>query len=249
MIPQDFKDCRVAITGAGGGYGRDLALAFHRRGAKLFLSDRTASIVLPAELDAVDFEYCQADLTSDLDLQTLVARMLQSGTPDLLINNAGVYPFVNLMDATLEDFDAMLNVNLRAPFYLTQKIGGAMVERSRGAICNISSAAANVIRDNGAIYGASKAGLEHLTQAFALRFGSAGVRVNGVRPGLRGGDTIQHIPESHLSALTARSLLRRLATPGEVAEVVCFLCSDQATFITGEVLAVDGGARINRRAT
>lgn len=123
-----------------------------------------------------------------------------------------------------------------------------MAARGSAGICNMSSGAASVVRDNGAIYGASKAALEHLTRAFAVKLGPAGVRVNCVRPGLRGGDTMQSVPASHLARVGTNVPLRRLAAPGEVADVVCFLCSDAASFTTGETIAVDGGNGINRRS-
>lgn len=243
-----FAQRTVVITGAGGAYGSDIAAAFHCLGAKLILSDRVASLTPTAALPAGSFRYLRADLADAHSLNSLAEQILAEGAPDVLVNNAAVFPFADLMDMPLELFDSILNVNLRAPFYLSQKLGKVMARRGSGVICNISSGAASVIRDNGAVYGASKAALEHLTRAFALTLGSSGVRVNGVRPGLRGGDTAQDIPPSHLMRVGSAVPLGRLATPGEVAGVICFLCSDSASFVTGETIAVDGGNGINRRS-
>ncbi len=103
-----------------------------------------------------------------------------------------------------------------------------------------------MVRENGAVYGASKAALEQLTRAFAVRLGPDGVRVNAVRPGLRH-DTMNGMPNMHLQRVGSTVPLRRLAQPGEVTGVVAFLCSEAAAFITGETLSADGGNGINRR--
>jgi 3-oxoacyl-[acyl-carrier protein] reductase len=238
----------VLVTGAAGAYGRDIATVFHRLGARLILSDIGASPPTLPDLPVSSFRYLPADLADASSLKLLADQVLAEGAPDVLVNNAGVFPFDDLLSTSLDSFDRVVAVNLRAPFYLTQRLGVAMATRRTGAICNISSAAASVVRENGAVYGASKAGLEQLTRAFAIRLGRFGVRVNAVRPGLRSGDTVQQIPIEHLDRIAARVPLGRLARPGEVANIVCFLCSDSASFVTGEVIAADGGSAINRRS-
>lgn len=239
-----FHGQTVALTGAAGAYGRELAQAFQQQGARLLLSDTTADF--HSGLPPGTWDYCQADLAAAEGPDALADWLLAAGTPDVLVNNAGLFPFVDLMALPLPTFDMLLGVNLRAPFRLMQRLGGAMAQRGSGAICNISSGAASVVRENGAVYGASKAALEQLTRAFAVRLGPGGVRVNAVRPGLRG-DTLDAIPADHLQRVGTGVPLRRLARDGEVAGVVTFLCSDAAAFVTGETLAVDGGNAINRR--
>ncbi|HSV78997.1 MAG TPA: SDR family oxidoreductase [Ramlibacter sp.] len=240
----DYRGKTVAITGAAGGYGRELAAAFQLRGARLLLSDTVPSMA--DSLPESSSLYQQADLSTAAGIEALADWLLAQGTPDVLVNNAALFPFVDLMETPPDTVDAILGVNLRAPLRLMQRIGAAMAQRGAGAICNISSGAASVVRENGAVYGASKAALEHLTRAFAVRLGPEGVRVNAVRPGLRG-DTRDGIPAAHLQRVGAGVPLRRLAQPGEVGNVVTFLCSDAAAFITGETIAVDGGNGINRR--
>lgn len=241
-----FAGQTVAITGACGAYGRDLAQTFHRLGARLVLSDLAPMMVALPGLPDGSFHYLQADLREAAGTESLADQLLALGTPNVLVNNAGLFPFVDLLDTSLQTWDDMLGVNLRTPFRLMQRIGAAMAQRGSGAICNISSGAASVVRDNGAVYGASKAALEQLTRAFAVRLGPAGVRVNGVRPGLRH-DTMNGMPDQHLQRVGSTVPLRRLAQPGEVTAVVAFLCSEAAAFVTGETLAVDGGNSINRR--
>ena len=246
LNPRPFAGKLVVVTGAHGAYGREIAGAFLRQGAKLLLSDLSPSLIPSDELPLGSYTYFSADLSNAADLEALSENLLAHGTPDVLINNAGLFPFVDVLDMPLDAFDRVLNVNLRAPFRLMQRVGSAMAQRGSGAICNISSGAASVVRENGAVYGASKAGLEHLTRAFAVRLGPHGVRVNAVRPGLRG-DTRDPIPESHLQRVGSAVPLRRLARPGEVSNLVTFLTSDAAAFISGETIAVDGGNAINRR--
>lgn len=240
----DFAGKTVAITGAAGAYGRELAAAFHARGARLLLSDRIEAFDSP--LPSGDWLYSPADLSTAAGIERLADAWLSDAPPEVLVNNAALFPFIDLLEVTPEDARSIFSVNLQAPMRLMQRLGSSMAQRGSGVICNISSGAASVVRENGAVYGASKAGLEQLTRAFAVRLGPFGVRVNAVRPGLRS-DSLAGIPAAHMARVGSGVPLRRLAQDGEVASVVTFLCSDAAAFITGESVAVDGGNGINRR--
>jgi 3-oxoacyl-[acyl-carrier protein] reductase len=243
-----FQDRKVVITGAAGVYGRELAAAFAAEGATLFLTDReAASLAAPDSMPEDRVTRHAADLTADAAIDALVAAALAGGTPHILINNAGIYPFIPLMEVTPAEYDRIQSINARAPFRLMQGIGAAMAQAGRGSIVNISSTAAEVIRGNGVPYGASKCSLEYLSRAFALEFGPAGVRVNCARPGFAEGSAAVAMPAGYAEAITARGLLRRAIRPGEFAEAVLFLCSDAAGFITGTVLDSAGGGAINRR--
>jgi 3-oxoacyl-[acyl-carrier protein] reductase len=244
-----FQDQKVVITGAAGVYGRALAAAFAAEGATLLLSDRDAAALASAaaELSASRVALHAADLRDDAALDGLIAAAKAGGAPHVLVNNAGLYPFIPLMDVTPAEYDLILGVNTRAPFRLMQGIGAAMAEERRGSIVNVTSAAAEVIRGNGVPYGASKCALEYLTRAFAIELGPSGVRVNSARPGFAEGSALVSMPPGYADAIRARSLLGRASTPADFAGAVLFLCSDAAAFMTGAVLDIGGGGHINRR--
>jgi 3-oxoacyl-[acyl-carrier protein] reductase len=242
-----FAEQTVVITGAAGVYGRALAAAFATEGARLLLTDRepAALAAAAARLPAGQVTLHPADLTRDADLDALVAA---AGPAHVLVNNAGLYPFIPLMEATPAEYDLILGVNTRAPFRLMQGIGGAMAAAGRGgAIVNVTSSAAEVIRGNGVPYGASKCALEYLTRAFAIELGPRGVRVNSARPGFAEGSALVSMPPGYGEAIRARSLLGRSSEPADFAAVVLWLCSPEAGFVTGSVLDAGGGGHINRR--
>jgi 3-oxoacyl-[acyl-carrier protein] reductase len=244
-----FAQRKVVITGAAGVYGRALAAAFAAEGAALLLTDHdpAALAATAAPLPAARVTLHAADLRDDAALDGLVAAAVQGGAPHVLLNNAGLYPFIPLMEATPQEYDRIMDVNLRAPFRLMQGIGRAMAAAGRGAIVNVSSSAAEVIRGNGVPYGASKCALEYLTRAFAIELGGAGVRVNSARPGFAEGSAEVTMPEGYATAIRARALLPHVNRPEDFCAAILFLCSDEAAFITGSVLDAGGGGHINRR--
>lgn len=240
-----FSGRKVVITGAAGVYGRELAAGFAAEGAALLLVDREAAGLEAAAPAGATLHAC--DLADDAALDSLVAAANAGGAPHVLVNNAGIYPFIPLMEVTPAEYDRILAVNARAPFRLMQGIGGAMAAAGRGAIVNVTSAAAEVVRGNGVPYGGSKCILEYYTRAFAIEFGRSGVRVNSARPGYAEGSAHVRAPAGYAEALNRRAILGRGIRPGEFAEAVMFLCSDAGGYITGSVLDVGGGGHINRR--
>lgn len=238
-----FTGKRVLLTGAAGIYGRELAQAFAAEGARLLLTDLKVEGLLDA-LPGQGHVALAADLTSDAGIDALAAA---GADADVLVNNAGIYPFIALMEVSPSDWDRILGVNLRAPFRLMQAIGGAMAQRGNGAIVNTTSAAAEVVRGNGVPYGTSKCALEFLTRAFAVELGSQGVRVNAVRPGFAMGSALVEFPPGYADVIKTRLPLGRGIAPGEFAKAVLFLASDEASYVTGTVLHSDGGSSLNRR--
>jgi len=245
-----FAGQHVVITGVAGVYGRGLAEAFAREGARLLLSDGDAAALaaLANALPPGRAVLHPADLTDDAAIDGLIAAATGKGAPQVLINNAGIYPFIPLMDVTGAEWDRIISANTRAPFRLMQGAGLAMAAAERGSIVNVTSAAAEVHRGNGVPYGASKCALEYLTRAFALELGASCVRVNSARPGFAKGSAGNPMPAGYAEAIRAQSLLSALSTPAGVAASVMFLCSEAARFITGSILDCGGGVHINRRA-
>jgi 3-oxoacyl-[acyl-carrier protein] reductase len=244
-----FAGKKVVVTGAAGVYGAALAAGFAAEGATVLLTDHDAGRLAAAAagLPAERVLLHRADLTADDGIDGLIAAACASGAPEVLVNNAGIYPFIPLMEVSPAQYDRILGVNARAPFRLMQGIGGAMAAAGRGAIVNVTSAAAEVVRGNGVPYGASKAALEYITRAFALELGPRGVRVNSARPGFAEGSAEVVMPPGYADAIRARSLLGSMGSPAEFAAVVMWLCSDEAAHVTGSVLDAGGGGHINRR--
>jgi len=211
------------VTGASRGIGAATAARFKALGATVLAPSR-------AELDLADGA-------------SIAAYVKGLGAPvDILVNNAGVnwpQPLVELDDARL---DETLNVNLAAPARLARGLAPGMVERGYGRIVNVSSMLALVAREGRAAYSASKAGLVGLTRAIALELAPHGVLVNAIAPGYIATDlTRQNNSPAELEQVVAGIPLGRLAEPEEIAELIAFLCSARNSYVTGQVLACDGG--------
>jgi 3-oxoacyl-[acyl-carrier protein] reductase len=243
----EFSGRRVLITGAGGIYGRWFARAFAEAGAVLCLSDNRIEAVHDAMaelgLDAATTlahatELC--DEASILDLAALVAR--RWGAPDIVINNAGIYPGHLLLETSTEEYDRIMGVNVRAPFILTREMAKLMVAAGvRGNIISISSGAARKLRPSRVLYCTSKTTLERITKGFALELAAHGIRVNAVEPGFAAGSAVSPLSEKHIAETTASIPLGRLTDWRDAPNAVMFLCSERAAYITGAVLAVEGG--------
>ncbi|MCC7426442.1 MAG: SDR family oxidoreductase [Alphaproteobacteria bacterium] len=247
-----FAGKTVLITGAAGVYGRELSAAFAAEGARLFLTDKRApelaAAVAALGLPADRIGSFAGDLTRDDVLPAFLAAALAGGCPDIVVNNAGYYPFVPLLEVDSDEFRKMIAVNMRMPFQLMQGIGKAMIKAGvKGSFINVSSAAAEVVRSNGVVYGAAKCGLEYITRAFAAEFAPHGIRVNAARPGFAEGGAGVKFPEGYGAAIAARIPMGRTIRRGEFAKVVMFLASEDASFVTGSVLDSGGGGAINRR--
>lgn len=264
-----FTGKRVLITGSGGLFGRELSDAFRKQGASMILLDCVAPALpvtagqprqdaapdSPACQDAATAAAARPDHVITVDLRDAdalarhLAAMHDDDLPDIVINNAAIFPFVDLLDVDAAQCRQIIDVNLIAPLQLTQAIAKRWIARSRkGVIVNVSSASAEVARTNGAIYGASKAALEQLTRMLAIRLGNHGIRVNAVRPGIADDPAHPQLPQAHLATIAAAVPLGRTIAPGELAQAVMFLSSDASSFTTGQVLSVDGGGGLNRRA-
>jgi 3-oxoacyl-[acyl-carrier protein] reductase len=250
----DFTGKTVVITGAGGIYGRQFGKAFGRAGARLVLTDRklggltglSRELALPTHR----VHLLTADLTDDAAIASLIAETVDAvGCPDIVVCNAGIYPFGGLLDTTATLWDEIMAVNLKAPFLLTQGFARLMIENGvRGSFVCIGSGAAHILRTNGLAYCVSKRGLDWLVKGMALELAHYGIRVNAVEPGLAVGSEHARFPPGYVEAMAERIPLRRMGGENDAANAVLFLASDEAAYITGAAIPVDGGSSIPRRA-
>jgi 3-oxoacyl-[acyl-carrier protein] reductase len=245
-----FSGKRVVITGAAGVHGSELSEAFAREGATLFLSDRREAELKSAadrlgDRGADVFTHVTElqDGESIADLIGAVATAWRS--PDTVVNNAGIYPFGDLLDIDAAHWDAILDTNLRAPFLLLQGFSRLMIaERRPGTFVNISSGAADILRLNDVPYCVSKRALEWLSRGFAMRLAQSGIRVNCVQAGLALGSALTEMPSEHVEAIARQNPMGRNSEPGDLAAAVMFLASDAAKYITGEVIGANGGGSV-----
>jgi 3-oxoacyl-[acyl-carrier protein] reductase len=249
-MSDEFAGKSVVITGAAGIYGTQLAEDFAASGARLFLTDRDAAglAALAGRLGG-EVGFAAAELTEPPSIAALCRQILDWGVPDVVVHNAGIYPFGGLFDTPVEMWDRIMGVNLRAPFLITQALAEAMIAAGRkGAFIFIGSGAGQVLRTNGLAYCTSKRGLEWLMKGIALELAPHGIRANLVAPGLALGSAGTVFPAGYAEAMAARVPLGRAIEAGELGAAVMFLASVRAGYITGTSLSVDGGGAIPRRA-
>lgn len=246
----EFQDKGVVVTGAAGIFGRWIAQMFAREGAKLCLSDnRRGALDATAAslgLDASRTILHATELTDEASIVELANRVRDRwGAPDIVVNNAGLYPKHGLLDLSAADWDKILDVNLRAPFLVTREMAKLMIAGGRkGSIVNISSGASRQMRNGSVPYCVSKTALERLTKGFALELAGHGIRVNAVEPGFAPGSSVSELSEDYVARMKARIPLGRTSGPGDAPEAIAYLCSEKASFVTGAVLSVDGGNSI-----
>jgi len=237
---------RIAlVTGASRGIGRAIAVMLAERGAHVVAASRGENAKPVAdEITAAGRagEWIALDVTEPEACETAVAGVLQRhGRIDILVNNAGITKDQLMLRMKRGDWDAVLGTNLTAAFVLTQAALKPMLKQRGGRIVSISSVVGQAGNAGQANYAASKAGLIGFSKAVALEVASRGITVNVVAPGLIDTDMTRAITESAHQEWASKIPLKRLGSPADVAAAVCFLASDEASYITGQVLAVNGG--------
>jgi glucose 1-dehydrogenase len=249
-----LKDRVALITGGGTGIGKGIACALLNEGAKLMLAQRRLSVVQETarKLDptGIRVQARGCDVSSRQQVQQLVNETLeQFGQIDILVNNAAITgmpalsPFLECSDET---WDTILDVNLKGTFICSQEVARHMATRGKGVILNISSVGAFAAQQLAAAYCASKAGMEGLTKAMALDLASQGIRVIGIAPGdivvEKNQAIVQDLVEAGVdSAYVRKTPLGRRGLPEEIGKAAAFLASDDASFVHGTTLIVDGG--------
>lgn len=218
-----MKGRTALVTGGSRGIGRAVVRAFEARGARVIAPSRS-------ELDLLHPGQVEAYLGA---LRTPV---------DILVNNAGINPLGTALDASDEDIEQAMQVNLLAPMSLARGVAPGMVERGWGRIVNVSSIWGTVSKPGRFAYTVAKTGMNGLTRSLAVELGPRGVLVNSVSPGFVGTElTYQNNSPEALAQVAEELPLRRLADPSEIAELIAFLASSANTFVTGQVILADGG--------
>jgi NAD(P)-dependent dehydrogenase (short-subunit alcohol dehydrogenase family) len=234
------------ITGGTSGIGLATAKKLAQLGIHVLVVGRNAERGKKA-MDEIRASGGKADfIASELrgaDSARDVARKaleLGNGQVDILINNAGIYPFGPTDEMTEEQFDRVFSTNVKAPYFLVAELAPLMAERGKGAIVNLSTMVADYGAPGTSLYGSSKAAINLLTKTWAAEYGPKGVRVNAVSPGPTRTEGTEAMGEG-LEQLAAQAPAGRPATADEIAEAIVFLATDRASFIHGAKLAVDGG--------
>ena len=238
----EYQGVRVVLTGAAGLYGTWIAEAFAQAGADLLLTDARPD-ALAALAGRLGARHVAADLSDPDGLRVAGDAVADNwDSPDVLVNNAGLYPRTPVDSTGPDEVRRIFEVNVTAPFELSRRAIASMIAaRVPGRIVNISSGAAWRPGAGGSVYAASKAALESLTRSMALEVAGHGIRVNALQPGFAPGSDVNELSESHITTMRARIPLGRTSGPHDAAAGVLWLASGDASFVTGTTLAVDGG--------
>lgn len=245
-MPVNLKERVALITGAAAGIGQATARKFASEGATLILCDRSADAVQREASSLAAQGYRATAYTLDVTDRAGIDAVVQDvkerfGRIDILVNNAGITQDARLARMTEDQFDAVIDVNLKGVFHCTQAVADTMLAQQRGVILNASSVVGVYGNFGQTNYAASKFGVIGFTKTWARELGPKGIRVNAVCPGFIETDILKTMPPKVLDGLRSACWQRRLGTPAEIANVYAFLASDDASYINGAAIEVSGG--------
>ena len=243
-----FKDKIALITGAGQGIGKAIAIAFANEGACVVINDidlnkanEVTKIIKDVGLKAISIK---ADVSNSNELRNMVKETVKNfGRIDILVNNAGIQTVAPFLELTEEEWDEVFKVNLKGTFLCSQMVAKEMIKFEKGKIINISSIHYSIPRFNKAHYDASKAGIEILTKDMALELAKYKINVNCIAPGAIAtpmNEDILNSPEK-LAEINTKIPWKRMGKPDDISKVATFLASDDADYITGATICIDGG--------
>ncbi len=241
-----LKDKVAIITGSTKGIGKETAMVFAREGAKVVIAGTRENAIkeVVEEIKAMGAEAIgfKVDVSKRAQVDEMVAGVKQAwGRIDILVNNAGITADAMLKKMTEDQFDSVININLKGVYNCAQAVLDTMTEQGSGVILNTSSVVGiygNVGQTN---YAAAKWGVIGMTKTWAKELGRKGIRVNAVAPGFIMTPMTEAVPEKVLDMMKEKAPLQRLGKPEDIANAFLFLASDEASFVTGTVLSVDGG--------
>lgn len=232
------------VTGGAQGIGEACIRRFAREGAKVVIADIDDGhgTALASELGGL---YVHCDVSDKVQVDGLVTQtMAAHGRIDVLVNNAGIFKAAEFLEVTEADFDAVLRINLKGSFLMGQAVAREMAKAGKGSIVNMSSVNGVLAIPTIASYNVSKGGINQLTRVMALALADKGIRVNAVAPGTIATELAAKAvltSEEAKAKIMSRTPMKRLGEPSEIADTVAYLASDAASYITGEIVVVDGG--------
>lgn len=241
-----LKGKTAIVTGAAQGIGYSVATRFVKEGAMVYLADTNREAAEAAAKVLGDLAIAKVcDVSKKSDCDKLVADVVsEQGRLDILVNNAGILRTGDVLEISEEDFDAVLAVNLKGAFLLSQAAGKIMVaQETGGSIINMSSVNALLTIPTILPYNVSKGGLNQLTRVMAVSLAQRGVRVNGIGPGSIATEMLEKVMEDDAArqAILSRTPMGRTGRPDEIANIAMFLASDESSYITGQIIYADGG--------
>jgi len=232
----------AVVTGGARGIGRTICETFEKEGAKVIAVDMSEST-----FDSKNIEAYALDVTKRDDVESFLSWVMEKyGKVDILVNNAGITRDALMTKMTEDMWDLVIDVNLKGVFNITQALSPQMMAQGSGSIINISSVVGEYGNVGQTNYAATKAGVIAMAKTWAKEFSRKGaaVRVNAIAPGYVNTEMMSTVPDKVLDPIRAKTMLGRLGEPQEIANACLFLASDEASFVTGHTLSVNGGLRL-----